>query len=123
MSNPIGTSLPVKTNGKDWPVVVIGLGSPIRPRENSKPTPAGEITYASGCILMVERDGEASAQKSASVHVINPAPEGQYELGTKYRAEGRVYVQPYESNQRVALSITVERLVPVVENDFPRSEK
>ncbi|MGH3884455.1 MAG: hypothetical protein ACRDRC_13800, partial [Pseudonocardiaceae bacterium] len=69
------------------------------------------VTYASGCILRVQRkDGSLRADKSASVHVTKPA--GHYALGEIYRAVGRVYVQPYESNGRMALSITVEQLVP-----------
>ncbi|MGH3484712.1 MAG: hypothetical protein ACRDPQ_15940, partial [Nocardioidaceae bacterium] len=61
--------------------------------------------------LRVQRkDGTLRADKSASVHVTKPA--GHYELGAIYKATGRVYVQPYESNGRMALSITVEQLVP-----------
>jgi len=92
-----------------WPVTVIGMGE--SPKEREKASPDGEVTYASGCILRVQRkDGSLRADKSASVHVTKPA--GLYELGEIYRATGRVYVQPYESNGRMALSITVEQLVP-----------
>jgi hypothetical protein len=44
------------------------------------------------------------------VNVINKA--AIYELGVTYRAQGRIYVQPWESNGRMTLSITVEGLVP-----------
>lgn len=106
---PDGTSFPVLTDARLFPVVVVGMGEAPRPRE--KASPEGEITYSSGCVLMtLTKDGEARANKSASVHVINAA--AVYELGRKYVAKGRVYVQPYESNSRVTYSITVEELVP-----------
>lgn len=107
--NPAGTSFPVMTDASLFPVVVVGMGEAPRPRE--KASPEGEVTYSSGCVLMtLTKDGEARANKSASVHVINPA--ATYELGRKYLAKGRVYVQPYESNARVTYSITCEQLVP-----------
>ena len=103
------TQLPVATTAELWPVTVIGMGE--SPKEREKASPDGEVTYASGCILRVQRkDGSLRADKSASVHVTKPA--GHYELGAIYKAVGRVYVQPYENNGRVALSITVEQLVP-----------
>ena len=103
------TQLPVATTAEMWPVTVIGMGE--SPKERDKASPDGEVTYASGCILRVQRkDGSLRADKSASVHVTKPA--GLYELGVIYQATGRVYVQPYESNGRMALSITVEQLVP-----------
>jgi len=103
------TVLPVRTTAEVWPVTVDGMGE--SPKEREKASPDGEVTYASGCILRVQRkDGSLKADKSASVHVTKPA--GLYELGVIYRASGRVYVQPYENNGRVALSITVEQLVP-----------
>ncbi|HYJ68954.1 MAG TPA: hypothetical protein VEX15_14995 [Nocardioidaceae bacterium] len=103
------TALPVATTAELWPVTVIGMGE--SPKEREKASPDGEVTYASGCILRVQRkDGSLRADKSASVHVTKPA--GLYELGVIYKATGRVFVQPYESNGRMALSITVEQLVP-----------
>jgi hypothetical protein len=103
------TQLPVATTAELWPVLVVGMGE--SPKERDKASPEGEVTYASGCILRVQRnDGSVRHDKSASVHVIKPA--GVYELGTIYKATGRVYVQPWESNGRVTLSVTVEQLVP-----------
>jgi len=108
--SPIGTTLPVPTHSDLFPVYVVGLGETPRERKD-KATPEGEVTYSSGCILRrVQKDGSLRTDKSASVHVINPA--AIYELGVVYRAQGRVYVMPYESNGRMALSITVEGLVP-----------
>lgn len=104
------TMLPVKTDGVAWPVVVVGMGDSMRPRE--KAAPDGRLTFTSGGILRVgNKDGTIRSDKSASVHVIEQPAGGQLELGKLYRAEGAVWVQPYESNSRVALSITVERLV------------
>lgn len=106
----VGTSLPVATTADQWPVVVGGMGAPVKERDKAAPT--GEQTFASGCILWVQRkDGSVSPDKTASVHVIKRADT--YEYGTFYEARGRVWVQPYESNERTALSITVEQLVPV----------
>lgn len=106
----VGTSLPVETTADRWPVVVGGMGAPVKPREKAAPT--GEQTHSSGCILMVQRkDGSVQPDKTASVHVLKPA--SVYEFGTFYEARGKVWVQPYESNERMALSITVEQLVPV----------
>src|SRR5262245_617933 len=112
------TQLPVATTAELWPVTVIGMGE--GPKEREKASPDGEVTYASGCILRVQRkDGSLRADKSASVHVTKPA--SLYELGTIYKATGRVYVQPYESNGRMALSITVEQLVPADTNPADKS--
>lgn len=110
MANVIATQFPVRTHSQAWPLRVVGMGGKITPLD--KATPDGEVKYQSHTILLIERDGMAQPQKSASVHVIHPDPEG-YALGQVYAAEGRVFVQPYESNSRVAYSITVERLVPV----------
>jgi hypothetical protein len=103
------TKLPIATTAELWPVTVIGMGE--TPTERDKASPEGEVTYASGCVLRMERkDGKLKADKAASVNVINPA--STYELGTVYKAKGRVYVQPWESNSRITLSVTVEQLVP-----------
>lgn len=110
MTRKTATALPVRTTADLWPVTVIGMGESPRVREG-KTTPDGELTYGSGCILRVQRkDGEIKADKSASVHVTKPA--SVYELGVEYVARGQVFVQPYESNGRMALSITVEELLP-----------
>ena len=106
-----GTSMPVLTDASMWQMVCVGMDSEPQPREG-KTTPEGEPTYSSGCILLMRRkDGSVKPDKSASVNVIQPA--AMYEMGERYVAQGRVYVQPYESNNRVAYSITVERLVPL----------
>ncbi len=110
----MSTQFPMCTDSKQWAVEVVGMGEEPRLREG-KAAPTGEATYASGCILRVARkDGALKADKSASVHVIEPA--AVYELGVLYRAEGRVYVQPFMTGSgdsaRIAYSITCERLVP-----------
>ena len=103
------TQLPVATTAELWPVTVIGMGE--SPSQREKASPEGEVTYSSGCVLRMQRkDGQLKADKSASVNVINPA--STYELGRIYVAKGRVYVQPWESNSRITLSVTVEQLVP-----------
>lgn len=105
-----GTALPVQTHSDMWQVEVIGMGETPRERKD-KASPMGEVTYSSGCILRRrQKDGSIRTDKSASVHVIDPA--AIYELGVIYQARGRVYVMPYESNGRLALSITVEGLIP-----------
>lgn len=105
-----GTRLPISTHSDFFPVYVVGMGETPRERQD-KASPMGEVTYSSGCILRsAKKDGSIRSDKSASVNVINPA--AIYELGVVYQAKGRVYVQPYESNSRIALSITVEQLVP-----------
>lgn len=115
----LGTQMPVETNAENFPVFVVGMGdSPkVRNDQNGKPkhAPNGEVTYGSGCIArMLTKDGTVRNDKTASVHVTKPA--SIYELGQVYQAQGRVWVQPYESNGRVALSITVEALVPAKSN-------
>lgn len=110
----VGTSLPVETTAERFPVVVAGMGAPTRPRDKAAPT--GEQTHVSGCILMMQRkDGSVQPDKSASVHVLKPA--SMYEFGQYFEARGRVWVQPYENNERLALSITVEQLVPMSDDD------
>lgn len=110
----VGTSLPVATTAEVWPVFVMGMGDAPSPRDKAAPT--GEETSGSNCILKVLRKDASGnpivkSDKSASVHVINKAD--LYDAGVMYQAKGRVWVQPWESNTRVALSITVEQLVPV----------
>src|SRR5690606_38545104 len=103
------TRLPIATTAELWPVTVLRRGE--QPAERDTAPPEGEVTYSSGCVLRMERkDGKLKADKAASVNVINPA--SVYELGKVYKARGRVYVQPWESNSRITLSITVEQLVP-----------
>ena len=104
------TEFPVATTAQAWPVIVQGGGQAPKLREG-KPSPDGRPTYASGCQLIVARNGEEMVNKSASVHVLEPA--AIYSRREDFQAEGRVWVVPYESNGRVAYSITVERLVPV----------
>jgi hypothetical protein len=112
----LGTRMPVETHSDLASFYVVGMGDSPKGRNdaNGKPkfAPNGEMTYGSGCIVrMVTKDGTIRNDKSASVHVTKPATI--YELGQIYQAQGRIWVQPYESNGRVALSITVEALVPV----------
>jgi hypothetical protein len=72
----------------------------------------------SGCVArLLTKDGTVRNDKTASIHVTKPA--AIYELGQAYQAQGRVWVQPYESNGRVALSITVEQLVPAKADAVP----
>ncbi|MBO0811930.1 MAG: hypothetical protein J2P23_07770 [Microlunatus sp.] len=104
------TTLPVATHSDLFPVYAVGMGETPRERKD-KYTPAGEPTFGSGCILrMTQKDGSLRNEKAASVHVIKPA--AIYELGVIYKAAGRIYFQPWESNGRVTYSITVEQLVP-----------
>lgn len=109
-----GTALPVETHSDLWQMECIGLGETPRLRQG-KAAPTGELVYSSGCILRTRRkDGSVTADKSAGINVIEPA--ASYELGVIYRAEGRIYVQPWMTDGSMArsqLSITVERLVPV----------
>lgn len=109
-----GTALPLATTSDLWQVEAIGLGETPRLRQG-KATPLGEVIYTTGCILRSRRkDGSVTADKSASISVIEPA--AIYEIGTVFRAEGRIYVQPWMTDGSMArsqLSITVERLVPV----------
>lgn len=110
--SPRGFSLPVATTADLSPLFVLGMGGAPRLREG-KITPDGRLTYSTGCMLMIERNGEISPQRSASVHVVEPA--ATYELAAQYMAAGLVWVMPYEANGRVALSIICERLVPVTD--------
>lgn len=110
----MSTKFPVCTDSQQWTVEGVGMGMAPKLREG-KAAPTGEATYASGCILRVSRkDGELAVDKSASLHVLEPA--AVYELGVLYRAEGRVYVQPFMTgsgdSSRIAYSITCQRLVP-----------
>lgn len=108
----IGTKMPVPTDSSQFPVFVVG-GSDVIPKMREKRAPDGRPTFSSGAILLVERAGMRSADKLSSVHVISP--DQSYSLGVIYRAEGKIWVMPYvpEGSTRQALSITVERLVPV----------
>lgn len=112
----LGMKMPVQTHSDVFPVFTVGMGDSPKARQDQnkapKYAPNGEPTYGSGTILrQVTKDGTIRNDKSASVHVTKPA--SIYELGQVYEAKGAVWVQPYESNGRVALSITVEQLVPV----------
>lgn len=119
MSTATLTGTPVATTSELWPVFVTGMGEAPKPREKAAPT--GEVTYSSGTILRRRSaEGALKVDKSASIHVLKPA--AIYELGQVYEAKGRVYVMPYEANSRVALSITVEELVPVREQKAQASQ-
>lgn len=107
-----GTVMPVPTHSDVWPVYVMGLGDPMKVRE--KKSPNGRPTFSSGGLLkLLSKDGSTRSDKTASVHVLNMNEMGSLEAGQLYRAEGKIWFQPYESNQRVAYSITVEHLVEV----------
>lgn len=111
------TGLPVATDARLWPVVVVGMDEPMGERE--KKSPDGRATYRSGAMLRSRRaDGTARIDKAASVHVIDGSVGEVLALGRLYQAQGRVWVQPYQpdGSRRFALSITVERLVPVEED-------
>lgn len=113
--NNTGFKLPVHTNSTLCPVIVAGLGAP-KSDPRPKNSPDGRQTYASNTILMTLRnDGTVQPDKTASVHVIERADD--YPIGTMFRAEGDIWVQPYQSgsgdSSRVSMSITVERLVPI----------
>jgi hypothetical protein len=106
---PRGTVIPFLSNSRMCPVVGFGMGISPKLREN-KQAPSGEPTYSTGCLLQVlAKDGSIRIDKTASINVIHPLDE--YELGKFYHAEGKVWIQPYELNGRIAYSITVERLV------------
>lgn len=113
MNVQLGTSLPVATTADQFPVFVAGMDDPIKPVQD-KLTPDGRVKYSTGALLRVARkDGTVATDKTASVHVINP-PNEPFSFGTIYRAEGLVWVQPYMTGMdRLALSITVEHLVPM----------
>jgi len=112
MNVQLGTSLPVATTADQFPVFVAGMDDPIKPGD--KLAPDGRVKYSTGALLRVARkDGSVATDKTASVHVINP-PTEPFAFGTIYRAEGVVWVQPYMTGlDRLALSITVENLVPM----------
>src|SRR5699024_10630777 len=107
----------VVTESSLWPVYVIGMGA--EPTVREKRAPTGEPTYASQTVLMsAGPDGGDKPNKSASVHVLQPA--SRYDLGTKYVSRGRVFVQPYTPDGgRMTLSITVDELVPADETSTP----
>lgn len=104
------TRFPVATTAEAFPVLVLGIDDTVRERD--KLAPDGSKTYASGCLLKVERaDGSVATDKSASIHVLKPCAEGRYD--GLYIARGRVWVQPWTSDGgRLAYSITVDELVP-----------
>lgn len=107
------TEMPVQTHSEHWAVVSMGMGDSVVVRD--KKSPDGRPTFASGTIMRtMTKAGEIKSQKSASVNVIEPPQNGEvYEFGQMYRGDGAIWVQPWESNGRIALSITVERLVPL----------
>lgn len=110
-------ALPVETHSSLWPVIAGGMGDPMKVRmKDGKPnlSPDGRLTYSSGAILVLtNKQGVAQTQKTASVHVIEGEEGAIFEYGQRVQAQGKIWVQPYEANNRIALSITVERLVPV----------
>jgi len=115
-ANTQGTQMPWVTDARVQTVIVLGMGE--QPRSREKVSPKGEPTFSTGCLLKVlSKDGTTKIDKTASVNVINPAEV--YDLAVTYRAEGRIYVQPYENNGRIAYSILCEKLVPAVEKTGP----
>lgn len=110
-------ALPIETNSNLWPVIAGGMGDPMKVRmKDGKPnlSPDGRLTYSSGAILVLtNKQGVVKTEKTASVHVIEGEEGAIFEYGQRVQAQGKIWVQPYEANNRIALSITVERLVLV----------
>lgn len=85
------------------------MGGAPRPRTNPdgspKLAPNGKPTYASGVVVARPEGG---ADRGITIAVTDPAP---LPLGAVVHPDGEVWVTPYESNGRVALSIVCDRLV------------
>lgn len=124
MNTNQAAGLPMATNSDLWPLRVAGTGERAKYRlkgdrgstQTNALSPDGRPTLSSGCIArLLDKEGDLRSQKTASVHVINATPDDVFEPGD-YRAEGLIWVMPYipEGSNRMALSITVESLVPVV---------
>lgn len=92
----------------------------VKPRAYSdgrlKLSPTGVPTYS--CNVQKMRDSGYGTEQGVSVAVCEYVA---YPKGTELRADGAVWVTPYEANGRVAYSFIVERLVPV--NTSPNREK
>ncbi|GAB3632266.1 hypothetical protein GCM10027421_16190 [Microbacterium shaanxiense] len=131
MNTTQAASLPILTNSEAWPLTALGLGEPMRFRmkgdrgsaQSNALSADGRPTLASGCIpQLLDKEGRLRPQKGHSLHVINAVPDDVIEAGDQVRAEGLIWVQPYESNGRVLLSITVESLVPVTVSVAKKAE-
>lgn len=112
----------IKTTAREFPVLVrlTGSGSG-RPRLDQNGAPKqngdGKATYGvDGQLIVLNRDGEVQISKNTSIHTVQPLEAEVDVLGAAqvYRGEGTVFVTPYESGGRIAYSINVERLVPVM---------
>lgn len=122
----------IKTNSRDFPVLVRLTGSNSgNPRlDQATKTPKtnrdGKLTYTvDGSLIVLNRDGDVTVNKTASVHTTVPL-EAEVDLfgaAQVYRGEGTVFVTPYESGGRIAYSINVERLVPVQAATQERGDK
>ncbi|MFA7265452.1 MAG: hypothetical protein WC054_03985 [Candidatus Nanopelagicales bacterium] len=110
----------IATTATEWPVIVAGLGDSGRLREGkTAPDGSGRPTYSTGTILLQEgrEPGEIRPVKSASINCLE---SGLFELGGKFRAEGKIWIVAYsDANGRSALSITAERLRPISEKPAP----
>ncbi|QCQ17248.1 hypothetical protein [Microbacterium sp. RG1] len=83
----------------------------IRTGDNQVPklAPNGKPTYASGVVVARPEGG---VDRGVSIAVTEPAV---LPLGVALCPAGDIWVTPYESNGRVALSIVCDRLVPLAQ--------
>ena len=110
MTNLLHTSLPVLTTGDVWDLYAVSMGGSVRVREG-KLSGDGRQTFGTSLQMMVVRDEEQTVVKGNSLHTLDPNFRPGF--GIRYKASGKLWVQPFEMNGRVALSIVAEKFVPV----------
>lgn len=112
----------IATNAQLFPILIRLSGSDSgQPRADRKSgevkmSPDGRPTHkVAGKVVSLNRDEKMQEEGSCFVNSIEPLEAELDLLGSAqlYRAEGKIWVKPFVSNDRQSYSITVEKLVAV----------
>lgn len=112
----------VTTTAQAFPILVRIAGD-TSGTVREKASADGRPTYkVDGQVMTVNREGKTAPAQNVYLHSIEPlAVEiDLFAAAPLYRAEGKVWVKPFVSNDRIAYSICAERLVKV--NAAPTGE-
>jgi len=115
---------PFATNAEQYPVLVrltaSGSGMPRTDQSNKvKTSPDGRPTHVvKAKVISADKNGDAQEESNCFVNSIEPLEADVDILGAPklFKAEGKIWIKPFVSNDRQAYSITVEKLVAVQQN-------
>lgn len=116
---------PFATNSQEYPVLVrltaSGSGQERKDQKTQmvKTSPDGRPTHVvKAKVISEDKHGDPQEESNCFVNSIEPLEADVDILGAPklFKAEGKIWVKPFVSNDRQAYSITVEKLVSVQQN-------